>query len=184
MENSIIVNFKEHKDIFLDEKCAIEFFIAENVLPKYKTCASCRTLVVIVKSTRSSAEYIYKCRNVHCRKTTSIIKTLNFSFQKISIKKLRMASYFYSMKLQCYQVLIITSISENTYVKLKRIFLSRLKEKYRNVGLLGGDNISIQVDETACCRRTTIFNPTSEAAYIRDTIWLLILYGNRLVRLG
>ncbi|KAG0433955.1 hypothetical protein DMUE_5355 [Dictyocoela muelleri] len=77
------------------------------------------------------------------------------------------------MKLQYYQVSIITSISENTYVKLKQIFLIRLKERYRNVGLLGGDNISIPVDETACCIRRTIFNPKSEAANIMDTIWVI-----------
>ncbi|KAG0430664.1 hypothetical protein DMUE_5642 [Dictyocoela muelleri] len=50
-----------------------------------------------------------------------------------------------------------------------------LGNKYNNLEILGGDGEIFQMDETAFCRRHTIYNSTSEAAFIRRTKWVIRL---------
>lgn len=72
----------------------------------------------------------------------------------------------------------------NIYQFKKRIVAS-IENFIETSEKLGGVDLAVQIDETACCRRRLIYNPTSEDAYIRDTKWVIGVYceSTRRVRL-
>jgi hypothetical protein len=78
------------------------------------------------------------------------------------------------MKANNIQRVLFCSISENTFIKLKKIFSKILINHTENTKL-GGPNKVLQVDETACNRRRLITNPTSEEVYVRGTKWVIVL---------
>jgi hypothetical protein len=82
---------------------------------------------------------------------------------KVKIYKILLCAYYYALKMTNYQVKILTGVCEMTYIYLKKVFVNSLLFEMGQPSSLGGNNFTIQVDETACNRRRLIVSPTSEA---------------------
>lgn len=71
------------------------------------------------------------------------------------------------------QVLTLVSVSETVYIYIKEKIIDCVKVISGEKEKIGVKNVAVQIDETAYCRRSLIYQPTSEAPYIRDTKWVI-----------
>lgn len=77
------------------------------------------------------------------------------------------------MGVRNYQAITIAKIADNTYKAIKNAIIPIHTQYINNNRLMPGEGYTYQIDETACCRRRIIYNPTSEASFIRGTKWVI-----------
>lgn len=160
--------------IFMSNSDAIDFCCVAGVLKLYLVCEKCndRMLLVINNAKLNAREY--RCTNNLCRARKSIYNGFNVQLPRLEIRKILFCLYFYVLELSNYQVVILSGVSEKSYISLKKIFLERIYAfEFRMRPQIGGNGIVFQVDETAVCRRRLIRNPTSHEFSTRDTVWLI-----------
>ena len=77
------------------------------------------------------------------------------------------------MGVRNYQAITIAKIADNTYKAIKNAIIPIHTQYINNNRLMPGEGYTYQIDENACCRRKIIYNPTSEASFIRGTKWVI-----------
>ncbi len=78
------------------------------------------------------------------------------------------------MSMDNIQSTVTVEISEPTYIKIKRRFISLMENDLERSSLmLGGNGVAVQVDETAICRGRIISDPTSCYDNIPNVTWLV-----------
>lgn len=173
--------------LFTNTEKSIKLLQTIGCIPQDISCDSCVEAVMKLKKDSSKPNGVFwKCEDFYCNKKKNFYYVFKNKLPKIKINKILQCAYYYSLKMTNYQVKILTGISEMTYIELKKIFVKSLLFGMGSQSKLGGENFTIQVDETACNRRRLIVSPTSEEEFIRDTKWVigLICEETGEIRLG
>lgn len=172
--NSIISFIKDTNMLFCDNSRSIDLLKAVGRIKTTLHCPNCRSDSMLHENDRSQTNgFVYRCRNSSCRHKQTAYATFNHKLPKIPFSKILQCLYYFCLKLSNYSVIILTNISETTYINLKKIFVKAMALSSVPSTKLGGEGQVIQVDETACNRRRLITSPTSENEYIRGTKWVI-----------
>ena len=115
----------------------------------------------------------YECKNLECKTNISLIKAISPELPKIKLSSFLFCCYLYSTKAANYQAVIMSGLSEHSWIDIKKIILFKLYDFTHAITKIGGVGETLQIDETACNRRRLITSPTSEEEYIRDTVWVI-----------
>lgn len=160
--------------VFIDIEIALEFLeelgiFSNSIKCSYDNCGEID--MKIYKNNTYLDNRLLKCNS--CFQNISIVKYLDKNLPKISLPLVLHCIYFYLVKLSNKQIINILNINENSLIKIKKVIITKLPGLLTNRGKIGGVGMTVQIDETACCRRRIISNPTSEAPYIRGTKWVV-----------
>ena len=164
------------KDIFYDELNAIDFLKRCGRLLDVNVCCFCQQdAMKIYKSSRCTSGYKLRCNN--CSKSSTITRFINPLLPKIPLSKFLHVSFFFIYKMKNDHIVEILDISEHSYITIKSV-LTVSASRFSDLDLrIGGPGHTIQIDETACCRRRLIHNPTSLATEIRGTKWVVGIFS-------
>ncbi|KCZ79559.1 hypothetical protein H312_03052, partial [Anncaliia algerae PRA339] len=78
------------------------------------------------------------------------------------------------MNFNNYQSLNLLKIDEKTFIKIKKLIYSKIKNHFNNnIIQLGGPEISVQCDETAICNKLIISNLSKTDDERPDIQWIL-----------
>ena len=162
--------YEKNFEIFFVEKEAIRF--VENIrrLMDIKclnvTCMSDDYLTLY-----KDGEYLGGNRYTYnsCKTNIAPIKYMGDDLPKIKMSRLLHLTYLYLHKLINLQITFLISVTEPTYISLKSRIVKSLKRLVDTFKKLGEEGCSVQIDETVCCKRRLIYNPTSGETYSRDT---------------
>ena len=117
------------------------------------------------KDAKKLGGYYLRCKE--CKKGYSLIKILNQNLPKIELAKLIHIIFLVGLKLKNWQITMMINISETILIKIK-------KELTKSIETFSGPLSKIvEIDETECCRRKSIYNPTSQAVETRGTKWVI-----------
>lgn len=171
--------YESNYEIFFCEEVAITFLInIGRIMDRPCFSDSCDSILdmKLYKDKNYVGDYKISCKK--CKNNICVIKYLDLNLPKIKVSTYLHTVYFYLFKLRNWQVMSFIDISTPTYIKLKSMIVKAMMEisKTKSTDKLGGVGKCVQIDETACCRRRLIYSPTSEEAYIRDTVWVIGVY--------
>jgi hypothetical protein len=158
--------------LFSKNELCLELLKCSGCIPHEISCYYCGSMELKRDSSKQNGVF-WKCKSRVCNKIKNFYFCFKNAIPKIKLNKVIQCAYYYALKMTNYQVQILTGISESTYIYLKQIFVNSLSVGLGQQVKLGGENFTIQVDETACNRRRLIALPTSEAEFIRDTKWVI-----------
>lgn len=160
--------------VFCSNESLIPFLIHHNVLSVNIVCRKCNSQMGLIKQAKALDGYTYRCSNNQCRAWKSIRTTFRPDLPKVSLIDICRAAFLFVCNCQNYFIFNNCSISENTYVKLKKILVEQCKQIILNTKRkLGGPNKTIQIDETAFKKGQIIRNPSSYNDNDPATLWLI-----------
>ncbi|KAG0420593.1 hypothetical protein EQH57_0084 [Dictyocoela roeselum] len=153
-------NFDIYSPIFTNQEDSILFLKNSNLLPENKTCPLCLecTLKLLKDKSRTHGLF-YKC--FLCDKKIGVFSNTVFKGCKIKINIIFRFIYCFVANFDQIQSSIITSLDLKTIIELRKKIIMKIKEKKDELfKKIGGENIRVQVDETAICRGKIIINPS------------------------
>lgn len=157
-----------YNEIFTDEEKAIEYCFANNLLKKTKECECGREQNVILNRRRRGFKML-KC--IGCNKTNTITIGTIFYRPKVSISEYLKAVYMWVIGMDTVQIALHSNICINTFFVIKEKILKKIN--INNFNKIGGENIVVQIDETAICRGKIITNPSNTLDDMKGIQWIV-----------
>lgn len=163
-----------HNQIFHSNTKAVNFLIENQIIIPRKRCV-CGFLNELKINLRNGKEtVIFRCRNINCRIRRSIFAETIFKNTKLELFEILLLLNLFMNNISNYAAVNLSGISDNTYIEFKEkmisIFNIIMNEEYRQ---LGGENLRVQVDETAICRGRIISNPSNSLDQIPGIVWMI-----------
>ncbi|KAG0437966.1 hypothetical protein DMUE_3379 [Dictyocoela muelleri] len=131
-------SLNKDRKIFFDEALAVKFCFSPEIIKQEKSCVGCNRMLKIYKNKRYEVSHRYECRNIEFNKTLSLIKSIDIHMPKIKISSFLFCCYLYSIKATNYQAVIMSCLSENSWIyiveyhnKTKYIYTINNKDRRR-----------------------------------------------------
>lgn len=161
--------------IFFTDEYAIKYLIVTDRVASRIKCNLCDgTMQLYIKRTRLNSR-IYQCVNLLCKHSSSIFKNLPISTPKIPINKYLYAIYKWVENCTEKDVLRNCDFSKSAYQTIKGHI--RDYTRYMRDGMLveklGGENMQVQVDETAISHGQLFHNPSNMEDEAKGVVWLV-----------
>lgn len=164
----------DNDPIFTSNDASFSVFECLNMIPNQIVCQSCGHFSNIQKNSRDLNGRIFKCLNINCRKTKSILMVVNPLLPKLEFKKHLKMVYFFITNIPNYYSYVNSGVSKPVYVKMRKFISEKCKSIIiRNRIKLGGLNRTIQCDETAFKRGRILRNPSSASDSDSSIMWLI-----------
>lgn len=167
---NIIIN--ERCKLFNDNEFAIKIWHC--FFANKKKCSKCDNLLKCASRSRKYNSKILRCVNNDCRKEFNLLYGSPFSSVKIKISDLFFIIFKFIKSSFQYDILSEVNISKPSLIKIIKIIQKKLKnENEKEEYKMGGQNVIVQIDETAVSRKGKIICPTTSCEMTRKTKWLL-----------
>lgn len=158
--------------IFQSNDAAINFLLENEHITNSRICPKCGKIMNINKCDRRINGKAYICSGRNCKKIISI-SLLLLETIKVEIKLLLRVVYAFVMNYDNAQAIANCEISEPTYIKIKTIIVNCISEFNKTAPKIGGENIEVQLDETAICNGKIIVCPSSSLDDVEGVQWIL-----------
>ena len=131
------------------------------MLPLTMNCPSCDRLMELTPSFRNQCRRVWRCGRP-CRKSINFLHNNFFGDMKICLNVRIRALLLIIMDLDEAQILAMTGMAKTSSIKLKDLFMIKVRDEYCNdIQRVGGPGHIIQIDETVVCRGRIIQSPTT-----------------------
>lgn len=159
--NPIFLSIDSTKTFLLDNA-----IITNTILCSKDGCNGNARLYVVKSNGTEILQY--RCARRGCQRRKAICSS------KLTLNKLLHCIYLLLNDTPYQQMNVYHGVSSSTISSIKK----KLIEIYKvilnnNVSRLGGNNITIEIDETVLSRRGIIKNPTTLDDETRDTVWIV-----------
>lgn len=128
------------------------FTCAERVLNEKAAltrCNGCQKQVVRIKNT-----FNVRCKNKSCRKMSSVARNDEIKTSKLKYETLIKLIYSITNNMRSRNIKQMLGVSTNTITKYRRILQNSLKNEHKeNRIVIGGDNVTVEVDESLFGKR-------------------------------
>lgn len=146
--------------IFSCKDSCLLFLLHHKIITSDVEC-SCYSKMSLIKCKRDLNGFLYKCKKLSCRKTKTITNSICSRLPKISLCHQLRGIFLFVTNVHNYFGIANVEISENTYIKMRKIFVEMCKNiTLREKCKLGGENVNVQIDETAFKKGKIIRNPS------------------------
>lgn len=170
---------------FQTNEASIAFLVDHGFLPSVIPCNICRSHNSDEQMTISNCssflfKQIYRCPKKTCKSRLSLTNGFGFGNIRVEYFKVLRMFYCWTYNYTLYQAIGLCKVSENTYITLKDLILEKFGEEPEDEIKIGGEDIRVQLDETAICNGMIISNPSSTYDVIPGVQWILggVVEGN------
>lgn len=160
--------------IFIENEACFEYLISSGIIKPSIPCLGCTKYMTIQNNEREINKKIYKCTNYKCRRSKTILINFNSGMLKIPLMLQLRAIYFYVCNIPNYFAFPNSEFTEKSFVKLRKLLIKKCKGIIlKNKRPLGGEEKTVQIDETAFKKGMIIRNPSTHNDDDPQTIWLI-----------
>lgn len=155
--------YRQLKEVFNNEKLAIDYLLDNNYINKYEKCDIC--------SQNTRLDYkrkLFICRNYKCEKSKSPFSGTIFNKKKLPINIQLHILYEFLKKSTGSSISSSLEIDKNTVSSYKKIFRTHMKNKQlvNKKTKIGGRNCIVEIDETKIGKRKNNKGHKVEGAWV------------------
>lgn len=151
-----IHNLNPYIDIFVDDFAANKFLLKHHVLRNEVTCRKCNSKMHSLLESFYKGFFIWK--NYKCKNKKKLNAESLFEGSKVEYFKILRVIYCYVFDYNLYQAVNFCQLSKPTFLKIKYIITFNLELLNQKIG---GEDLEVQLDETAICNGMIITNPSN-----------------------
>lgn len=141
----MIPPMKDINALLFNETACIEFLLNQEILYPRTTCEHCNHAI-------SRKSKLWRCKS--CGKSVSIFKDSFFANSRLTCNEVLLIGYLWLAKARWQTILAITGHSTATITEYlghyRQLVVSTLEN---SPGMIGGDGIIVEVDESKLCKR-------------------------------
>jgi hypothetical protein len=173
MKNFEIMNLSSRSTIFTSEQDDFEFCLSKGLIATQKTC-ECGGILSLQKDTTYRLKHRYRCLEKGCRRSKKIFEGLKIERPEVLLNDYLYVLYMWLEKNYTYNIIRNSGLSKSSVNKIKINIIDIIKKinSFYNKKL-GGQNLTIQVDETIILRGKLVKSPSSMRDLIKNATWLL-----------
>lgn len=164
----------ERSALFMSNTTALELFVHLGYIKTGEKCKKCGTFLNLQKKTRSTNSIILRCTKRSCKSAYSLLYHTSFGSLSIRLNDMLYIIYKFIKGCALFDILSEVKYSKPTIINFIKLIQKRIKPNSIENSMIGGNEIVLQIDETAVSRKGKIYSPTSSSEETnKKTKWLL-----------